>query len=102
METNIYKYLKLTTPVLKTLPKNTIFARGETIDSESGILIDNTGEPLRWIARRGQKDMNWSVYADAADKSWPVVEATGQRVIDKESIRRLIQASDEAMQQYRV
>ena len=59
----------LTLQDLKNMKPNTIFARGESIDSPEGINMTNSGKILRWLAVRGGIH-DWAIYCHFADKSY--------------------------------
>ena len=90
----------LTVKKLKEMPKNTIFATGEIVDSPDGINLADTGKMLRWIAKRGYIH-DWCIYAHFADKDISWIEDNGDKVHREAHIKKLIECDDEAFSIYR-
>ena len=89
----------LTLKKLKEMQPNTIFLKGEIIDSPDGINITNSGKQLRWVASRGEI-YDWSIYCHFADKDYDWIRDMGDKVIGKENIKRLVSCDDEAFEMY--
>lgn len=90
----------LTLKQLKEMEPDTIFAKGEIIDSPDGINMENTGKQLRWVACRGGIH-DWAIYCHLADKDWDFIKTQGNKVIREKNIKKLIPCDDEAFKMYR-
>jgi hypothetical protein len=90
----------LTLKMLKDMPPNTVFARGEIVDSPEGINMSNTGLLLKWVAKRRQYH-DWCIYCLFGDtNSFAVIERVGDKVCDKNNIKKLVPCDDEAFKMY--
>lgn len=93
---------KLTLAKLKEMEPGAIFALGKTTNDEKGVYMTETrkGDLIRWIAKRGQGE-DWCIYCAWAE--WPVEEIarTGQKVVIKENILKLVPCDDQALALYR-
>lgn len=92
--------MQLTLAILKKLPENTIFARGETIDSPEGINMSRSGKPLRWVAERGGIH-DWAIYIHFADHDYEWIRRHGDKVFFEDHIRKLVPCDSEAFRMYR-
>lgn len=92
----------LTLQQLIDLPPYTIFARGETTNSPDGIYMTDSdfGRKLRWITKRGEI-YDWAIYIHWADSDWDYIRDYGDKVFDKDNIRKLVPCDDEALAMYR-
>ena len=90
----------LTLVDLKAMKPETIFATGTAFDNASGINMTNSGKVLRWVAVRGGFH-DWCIYCHYADKSEYEVKSNGDKVFNKDIIRRLVPCDDEAFGYYR-
>ena len=91
----------LTLEMLKELPAQEIFARGEVVDSPLGINMMNSGRQLRWVAVRGGIH-DWTIYCHHAENPWYFIKAQGDKVCRPEHIKRLVNCDNEAFEMYRV
>lgn len=91
----------LTVKMLKAMPEGTIFAHGETVDSPEGINMNNTGQPLHWIAKRGIIH-DWAIYCAPADWNDARIAATGDKIGMPHNIKKLVECDDEALEMYRL
>ena len=78
----------LTIKMLEDMPPNTVFARGEDIDSKFGLNMTNSGKQLRWLARSGEIS-DWAIYCHWADNDWDYIMRFGNKVCSDMNIRRL-------------
>ena len=85
---------------LKAVPAQTIFAKGEVVDSPEGLNITNSGKMLKWVAVRGVI-YDWAVYCHYADKDYEWVKDNGDKVFREENIRKLVPCTDEVFDLYR-
>lgn len=90
----------LTLQQLKDMPDHTIFAHGTTIDAPDGINMANTGNQLRWIAKRGQIH-DWAIYIHFAIYDEDYIKAHGDKVTNEHHIKKLVPCNDEAFGMYR-
>ena len=90
----------LTLADLKALEPETLFASGITVDNVNGINMTGSGKALRWVAVRGGIH-DWTIYCHFADKSEYEVKSNGDKVFNKDIIRRLVPCDDEAFSYYR-
>ena len=90
----------LTLQQLKAMPPITVFATSEAENSPEGIFMTRDGGALRWVAVRGRM-WDWAIYCHWSDKSIEWIEAHGDKVYDKATIRRLVPCDDEAFKMYR-
>jgi len=90
----------LTLEKLKALPPQTIFAKGEIVDSPEGINMMNSGQMLRWVAVRGGIH-DWTIYCHFAEKSYEWIEHQGDKVIGERHIKKLVECDKEAFEMYR-
>lgn len=90
----------LTLQQLKDMAPGTVFASGETVDSSEGINFDNTGASLRWVAVRGSIH-DWAIYADLFYKEEAEVRDMGNKVFNRETIKKLVPCDNEALEMYR-
>lgn len=90
----------LTLQDLKSMEPDTIFATGTINDSPTGINLTNSGRTLRWVACRGGIH-DWAIYAhtDNHDKYW--IKARGDKVHNRESVKKLVPCDDNALRMYR-
>jgi len=91
---------KLTIQNLKEMASDTVFLKGEIVDSPAGINMMNSGKQLRWVACRGGIH-DWCIYCDLAEKEWEDVKREGNKVTGEYNIRKLVVCDDEAFVMYR-
>jgi len=92
----------LTLKQLKNM-KPGIFAQGEVIDGPGGANIANTGKIIKWVAVRGQIH-DWAIYADnpyCPQIDYKGVAAMGDKIHDREIIKKLVPCDKGALEMYR-
>lgn len=94
------KMKTLTADVLEWITPHSIFAQGEIVDSPEGVNMSNSGKMLRWVAVRGGIS-DWAIYAHFADKSWQEIAEGGDKVFNKENIKKLVPCDESALKAYR-
>lgn len=82
------------------MPPETIFARGESIDSAKGINMTSSNTPLRWIAVRGSIE-DWAIYVHHAWQDWEWIRHNGDKVHNEETVKKLVPCSNSALELYR-
>ena len=90
---------------LKEMKPCTVFAKGVLNDSTKGINLANTGNDVRWVAKRGGIH-DWTIYAQnphygELEWSYEKVETNGDKIISTDNILKLINATPEALEMYR-
>jgi hypothetical protein len=79
-----------------------IFCHGEIENSPLGMFItgDRQKDLMRWIAKKGHGN-DWAIYYHWSSRGWEYVESNGDKVINKEVIKRLVPCDDEVLNLYR-
>lgn len=77
-----------------------IFATGETTDDADGANMTGSGQELRWVATRGGIH-DWAIYIQKADWSEKEIESNGDKVHNRETVKKLVLCDDEALNMYR-
>lgn len=90
----------LTLQQLKDMDPDTIFATGETTDGYDAVNMYGKGQELRWVATRGGIH-DWAIYV--GPKAWKedMVKSNGDKVHNRESVKKLVPCDDEALGMYR-
>jgi len=91
----------LTLKMLKDMPEHTLFATGIAKDQPGGLNMNRTGKDLRWVAVRGEIH-DWTIYCHWAEHDIHWIRRSGDKVIDKEHIQRLVPCDDDAISMYRL
>ena len=91
----------LTKKMLMDMPSGNIFAKGETVDSLEGVNMTGSGKKLRWLAKRGSGYHDWTIYLHFDDKDWKYIEDYGDKPIDEDNIKKLVECDKEAYDLYR-
>jgi hypothetical protein len=95
--------MQVTKDYLKGLKPSTIFAQGLIPNCpETGIYMTDyrRGDMLRWVAVRGFIE-DWTIYCDFEEKNIEAVRKYGNKVVNPDNIRKLVQCDDEAFKLYR-
>lgn len=82
------------------LEPDTIFATGETTDGYDTVNMYGKGQHLKWIAKTGGGN-DWAIYIAPSDWSEDQIKATGDKVHDRESIKKLVPCDDAVLERYR-
>lgn len=90
----------LTLQQLKDMPDHTVFAHGTTSDDAAGINMANTGNQLRWVAKRGGYH-DWAIYIHFAYNDEEYIKTNGDKVTGEANIKQLVPCDDEAYKMYR-
>ena len=80
-----------------------IFVQGLTIDSPKGINIANTGKVIKWVAVRGNI-YDWAIYTDnpfIPQVSFFGVRDWGDKLHNREAVKKLVPCDEEALKMYR-
>lgn len=83
------------------LNKDRVIATGVALDNELGINMTGSGRELRWVAVRGHGYFDWAIYCHYAEYDIDYIMAHGDKVTNKETIRRLVPCTDGAFEFYR-
>jgi predicted heme/steroid binding protein len=90
----------LTLQKLKDMRPFKIFASGTVIDNSNGVNMSGSDKLLRWVACRGST-YDWSIYIHWAEYSNEIVHDMGDKVTDKNNIKKLVPCDNEAFEAYR-
>lgn len=90
----------LTLQQLKDMEPDTIFATGETTDGYDAVNMYGRGQELRWVATRGGIH-DWAIYIAPKDWDQLRIQRMGDKVHNRESIKKLVPCDDEALAMYR-
>ena len=90
----------LTKQMLLTMPPQTVFARGEIVDSPEGVNMTNSGKMLKWLAVRGDIE-DWTIYLHWATSSWNYILESGDKPMNENNIKKLVPCDDEAFSLFR-
>lgn len=85
---------------LQDMPPHTSFALGKVWDSPNGVNMTNSGKELKWIAKRGEIH-DWAIYIGWATQSNEYIKTQGDKIYNKEIIKKLVPCDDEALEMYR-
>lgn len=86
---------KLTLDELKKMQPYTIFARGNGLIPEL-----NKDKKVKWIALRGYIH-DWAIYYDEENKSEENIRDWGDKIYNKEVVKRLVPCDGEASSMYK-
>lgn len=90
----------LTPEIFDAIKDGCIFMTGTTTNDNKGCNMSNTGEPLRWIAKKGHGD-DWAIYIHK--EMYPIewIAKHGDKVMDKRNIKKLVLAHEYIYAKYR-
>lgn len=93
----------LTLELLKEMPKHHIFAQGYFVDRAGVINLANTNNIVKWVAVRGEI-WDWAIYCDNPfypQDNFKQVADYGDKLYNKEYIKKLVNCDNEAFKMYR-
>lgn len=90
----------LTLQQLKDMEPSIIFATGETTDGYDAVNMYGKGQELRWVAVRGGIH-DWAIYIAPSDWNEEDIKRMGDKVHNRQSIKKLVPCDDEALEMYR-
>jgi hypothetical protein len=90
----------LTIQQLKDMEPDTIFATGTAKDEPGSLNMARTGQELHWVAIRGGIH-DWAIYVAPADWEDEHIASSGDKVHDRENIKKLVECDEEALGMYR-
>ena len=90
----------MTIEQFNAIPYDKVFDRGITTDNDEGVNMTGSGNKLTWIAKKGGGN-DWAIYVHFAGHDEEFVKEHGQKISDKDNIRKLITCDDEMMAKYR-
>lgn len=88
--------------MLKDMPMFKMFATGVVPNNEDGIFAtrEHPDRMIRWVAKRGEIH-DWAIYYHWAEKDEDYVMKYGDKLYDKNIIRKLVPCDEEALNMYR-
>jgi len=90
----------LTLQQLNDMAPGTTIATGTVSDNAVGVNMTNSGKLLRWVAVCGGAN-DWAIYIYWAEADEEYIRQQGDKVINKENIKKLVPCDDEAFKRYR-
>lgn len=90
----------LTLQKLKDMEPFSTFETGFTKDGYDAVNMYGKGQDLKWVATRGQIH-DWAIYIAPADWADLRVKEMGDKVHNRESIKKLVPCDDESLEMYR-
>jgi len=92
----------LTLEQLKNMEPYTVIATGVVANNPDGVYMTDQGfnRPLRWVAKRGQIH-DWTIYIHWAERDEEWVKDWGDKVRDRDNIKKLVPCTDDAFRMYR-
>jgi len=90
----------VTTDDFNKIPYGEIFDRGIATDNAEGINMTGSGNKLKWIAKKGGGN-DWAIYLHFAGHNEDFIREHGQKITDKDIVRKLIVCDDQMMEKYR-
>ena len=61
----------------------------------------NIGKKLLWVARRGGGPSDWAIYTHWQEMGIDYVLSNGDKVRDRENVKKLVPCTKEALDEYR-
>lgn len=90
----------ITIAEFNAIPYGEIFDRGTATDNAEGINMTDSGNVLKWIAKKGGGD-DWNIYVHFDGHDEAFIKKHGQKISDKDNVRKLITCDDQMMAKYR-
>lgn len=90
----------LTLEEFNKIKSETVFARGIEENSPNGIFMTRQGGLLRWVAIKGYGN-DWTVYCHWDYQTEQYVIDSGDKVTNKDTIRKLVSCTEEVYNLYR-
>jgi len=92
----------LTLKKLKDSQPDSIIASGKVINSHEGVYITNNrlGHTMKWFAVRGVIH-DWCIYIHWASNTDEFVLSSGDKVSNRDTIKKLVPCDNEALKMYR-
>lgn len=87
---------QLTKEILDKMEPETIIGYG--VSTTLNLISDD--RPLKWVAVRGYAP-DWAIYAHEAHQTTEFVMQSGDKIHNRETIKRLIPCDEEALKSYR-
>lgn len=84
----------------ESLPNLEVFATGVTIDNRTGVNMSNSDKKLRWVAKKGAF-YDWAIYIHFAEWTAEQVEESGDKVVGRHNIEKLVPCDEEMLKAYR-
>jgi len=90
----------LTIEKFNEMPDGEIFGKGIVTDNPEGVNMTNSGDKLKWVAKKGGGD-DWAIYIHQADSSTDYIKRYGDKVKGESNILKLIPCDKEVLKKYR-
>ena len=92
----------MTDKEFKELPFDKPFSSGVAKDDPTGLNMTNSGNELRWIAKKGRIN-DWAIYCywNQPEISDDYILKSGQKVYDLNNVKNVIDCDDEMLKRYR-
>jgi hypothetical protein len=93
---------KLTIEMLQNMPAGKVFAQGTARNKEGELWMTDVfpNRRLIWVAARGGTD-DWAIYTHWESLGADHARKSGDKVINKEIIQKLVPCTAEALARYR-
>ena len=93
---------KLTIEMLQNMPAGKVFAHGIARNKKGELWMTDVypNRRLIWAAKRGGID-DWAIYTHWESKGLDFCVNMGDKIMDKETIQKLVPCTDEAFLKYR-
>lgn len=91
----------LTFEGLQKIADGEVFASGTVSDNPVGVNMANTGELLRWVAKKGMGYHDWCIYIHRAENDMEYIKRHGDKVTNEANIKKLVPCDEETYQRYR-
>lgn len=90
----------LTISDFNNINDGSVFSSEVVIDRPEGIVINNSGKSLRWVAKKGRIG-DWALYIDSSEYSVHWIATYGQKIKDESIIRKILPCTDDVFKLYR-
>lgn len=82
------------------IPDGAVMKTGTISNNPEGCNMSNSGELLRYVAKKGQAN-DWCVYIQSADWTEEQIKRNGDKVGGKVNILKCIEVDDDVFTRYR-
>ncbi len=94
--------MKLTEEIFDEIPAGSVFAAGIEPNSPDGIYMTTSdmNRLILWVAQKGYGD-DWTIYLHWIISGFNFVLSQGDKTNNKETLRKLVNCTDEVFKKYR-